>query len=166
MIEWHRGQELNPLLLGWSQPCYRNTSPIGKIWSRWLDLNQRPPAPKAGALTKLSYTQNGTCGRYRQSGRLGRRKSWVGRFMARTVFDSGEYDKQETGDRCWIRTNIAGIKIRRTNHCPKRPGTVCQCCWILAATFGYSLDAFSTSGSSGVSYNGQLSQSPLRMSKP
>ena len=26
-------------------------------WSAWLDSNQRPPAPKAGALARLSYTQ-------------------------------------------------------------------------------------------------------------
>lgn len=29
----------------------------GIKWSGWQDLNLRPPAPKAGALIRLSYTQ-------------------------------------------------------------------------------------------------------------
>jgi hypothetical protein len=41
----------DPIVAGNAEP--ENTS---STWSGWGDSNSRPPAPKAGALTKLRYT--------------------------------------------------------------------------------------------------------------
>ena len=41
------------------QPRLRSLFAVqGVEWSGWPDLNRRPPAPKAGALTKLRHTPN------------------------------------------------------------------------------------------------------------
>lgn len=55
-----RGRTCNlPIRSRWLYPFElrrRMTVEWIEEWSRWRDSNPRPPAPKAGALTKLSYT--------------------------------------------------------------------------------------------------------------
>lgn len=46
---------------GYKHECiFHSSGPLINDWSVWQDLNLRPPAPQAGALTRLRYTPSHT----------------------------------------------------------------------------------------------------------